>query len=89
VARETKLRARRHELGLTLIDLERRTRITTRSIQRYESGIENPSLRMLVNLAYGLECESLAELIEDEWLEFRPPSPVPEPPGERPPLRLV
>jgi len=88
---KTKIQQRREELELSPTDVHYRTGLNQRTLKRYEQRTSEPTLRSLVLLAYALECGSLAELIEDEWLEYRPKDdPLFPPPGidERPRLRI-
>ena len=81
MAGKTKIQRRREQLKLSPLEVHERTGLNQKTLRRYETRRSDPTLKSLVLLAYGLECESLAELIEDEWLEFQPkgtpPSPVP------------
>lgn len=66
--------------------------MSTRTLQRVEAGEAIPTVRQLVNLALSMD-RSLAELVEDEWLQFETPDDwepgdwVPDPRGKR--ARLV
>lgn len=73
VQARSRIATQRMRAGLNQRDLHYRSGVPLRTLQRYESGeVENPNLRVLVNVAYALGCDCLSELIEESWLHFRP-----------------
>ena len=80
-APETWLSRYRREAGVTQHLLTSATGISTRTLQRLESGdYENPPVRYLISCAVALELDDWHLLLEDRWRE-----PLP---GARPVLRL-
>lgn len=58
------VKARRKQLGLTLADLARRAGVSQAMLSEVESGKKNPTLRVALQIAKGLDCH-LSELIAD------------------------
>jgi len=52
-----RIRERRHELGLSQVELSMRSGVHWTAISEYERGVTTPSLRTLVNLAAPLEVD--------------------------------
>lgn len=70
--RRSRLRQLRLDRDLTQAELARRAGISPRSVQRIEKSADGAgvSLRHLVQLAIVLECKSVLELIDEDWLIF-------------------
>lgn len=69
---ETKLARVRMSRGVTQEELAQAVGISVPTYRRLERGeADNPKLRQLVNCAIALGVE-LAEVLEDEWLEWMP-----------------
>lgn len=58
------VKARRKHLGLTLADLARRAGVSQAMLSEVESGKKNPTLRVALQIAAGLDCH-LSQLIAD------------------------
>lgn len=50
----TKLKTKRHEAGLTQVEVAKKARITEVSYQRIEYGVQNPSLKTAILIAKAL-----------------------------------
>lgn len=57
VALGTRIRLRRHELGLSQAQLARQLGITFQQVQKYEGGMNRVSFSRLVEIARALRCE--------------------------------
>ena len=81
----SRVEAARRNRGITQEEMARAVGLSTATYRRLESlQIVNPPLRYLVNCAYVLNVQ-LADLLEDEWLEWtrmraRDPAAPPDPP---------
>jgi transcriptional regulator with XRE-family HTH domain len=68
----TRLARARLSRGVTQEELAEAVGISVPTLRRLEQGeVDNPKLRYLVNCAIALGVE-LDEVLEDEWLEWRP-----------------
>jgi transcriptional regulator with XRE-family HTH domain len=66
---------------LTQEELAERAGMSPSTVERIERNRDgNVSLRELVTLALVLDCESVLEVIDDDWLEFQPQYASIEPP---------
>lgn len=54
VVLNTKLKTKRHEAGLTQVEVAKKARITEVSYQRIEYGVQNPSLKTAILIAKAL-----------------------------------
>lgn len=70
--RRSRLKNVRLDRGLTQEDLAERAGMSKSTIERIERSRDGDvSLRELVTLALMLDCESVLEVIDDDWLEFQ------------------
>lgn len=75
------IRERRLQLGLTQDALAERANISSRWVQRLESGKQQPSLTSFFGLAHGLDCEVgiLIREFQAAWREQGSPGARSEP----------